>query len=210
MATLTSPALAPLLRNGLLPRDATLETYPVRPGGATMIVLRGDDRARIIDHHGGQTAEVTVLGAPAGLPQDADATVLRGLASVGAKLFISALAARGLNSDQARCARLFGPTSDPGSEVTLVAEGETALFVAAPGGRLIDGDVPATELLVEVRRWRRRGLTSGSIPPRRSAIRSAPASTSRSSTSKASSARTSWPFTAPSSKPASSAAWIQR
>jgi aminomethyltransferase len=165
MATLTSPALAPLLRNGLLPRDATLETYPVRPGGATMIVLRGDDRARIIDHHGGQTAEVTVLGAPAGLPQDADATVLRGLASVGAKLFISALAARGLNSDQARCARLFGPTSDPGSEVTLVAEGETALFVAAPGGRLIDGDVPATELLVEVRRASPRPRGELELPP---------------------------------------------
>ena len=53
MATATRPAAAPRLVAGLLPRDPALETYPVRPGGATMIVLRGDDRMRITDRHGG-------------------------------------------------------------------------------------------------------------------------------------------------------------
>src|SRR5205807_782764 len=32
------------------------------------------------------------------------------------------------------------------------AEGETTIVVAAPGGRVIDGDAPATELAIQVRR----------------------------------------------------------
>jgi aminomethyltransferase len=151
VATITSPA-APLLVGGLLPGDPALESYPVRPGGATVIELAGDDRVRIVDRHGGQVAEVTALGAGLGLVQDAQATVLQGLPRAGANGFMGTLAARGLDPHDARCARLFGPESAPGSDVTLVAEGELALVVAAPGGRLIDGDIPATELLVQVRR----------------------------------------------------------
>jgi aminomethyltransferase len=165
MATVTRPAAPLRLAAGLLPNDPALETYPVRPGGATMIVLRGDDRMRIIDRHGGQIAEVTAVGAPVGLTQDADATVLRGAAGAGTKLFASAVAAWGLDPGTARCGRLFGPTSLPGSEVSLVAQGETALFVAAPGGRLIDGAVPASELLVEVCRVSPRPPGELELPP---------------------------------------------
>jgi aminomethyltransferase len=151
MATLAGPATpqvtSPPAR--LLLRDPALEIYPVRPGGATVIELSGDDRVRIVDRHGGQVAEVTALGAPLGLAQDAPATVVQGLGGNG---FASALAARGLDPAQARCARLFGSESDPGSDVSLVCEGDATLIVAAPGGRLVDGDAPATELLVEVRR----------------------------------------------------------
>ena len=46
----------PLLVGGLLCRDPTLETYLVRPGGVTVVELEGDDRARIVDRHGGQVA----------------------------------------------------------------------------------------------------------------------------------------------------------
>jgi aminomethyltransferase len=49
-------------------------------------------------------------------------------------------------------ARLFGADSPPGSEVSLVADRDATLLVAAPGGRIVDGEQPATELLLEVRR----------------------------------------------------------
>jgi aminomethyltransferase len=165
MATLTSSP-APLLVGGLLARDPELERYLVRPGGATAIELAGDDRVRVVDRHGGQIAELTALGAGVGLPHDAEATVLRGLASQrpGDPL-VGAVAALGLDPAEARCARLFGSASAPGSAVSLVAAGATTLVLAAPGGRLIDGDTPATELLVEVRRAEPRRLEEVELPP---------------------------------------------
>ncbi|MGB9184048.1 MAG: DUF1989 domain-containing protein [Solirubrobacteraceae bacterium] len=165
MATLTSSP-APLLVGGLLARDPELERYAVRPGGATAIELAGDDRVRVVDRHGGQIAELTALGAGVGLPHDAEATVLRGLASrrPGDPL-VGAVAALGLDPVEARCARLFGAASAPGSAVSLVATGATTLVLAAPGGRLIDGDMPATELLVEVRRAAPRRREEVELPP---------------------------------------------
>ncbi|MFZ0088204.1 MAG: DUF1989 domain-containing protein, partial [Solirubrobacteraceae bacterium] len=59
---------------------------------------------------------------------------------------------RGADPHDARCTRLFGPSSAPGSEASLVADGDATLVVAAPGGRVIDGETPATELAIEVRR----------------------------------------------------------
>ncbi|MHB1569759.1 MAG: DUF1989 domain-containing protein, partial [Solirubrobacteraceae bacterium] len=53
---------------------------------------------------------------------------------------------------EARGARMFGPHTPARAEGELVAEGATTLIVAAPGGRVIDGEVPATELRIEVRR----------------------------------------------------------
>ena len=50
---------------GLLPTDPFLERYWVRPGGATVIALDGDDRLTVRDPDGGQVAEVTAL-APDG------------------------------------------------------------------------------------------------------------------------------------------------
>lgn len=151
MVTLADPAV-PLLVAGLLPRDPRLETYPVRPGGATIIALAGDDEIRIIDCHGGQVAEVTTVGAPAGIVHDSDATLLRGLSGTGTDGFVAQLAALGLDPAQARCQRLFGPASPPGGEISLSAEGSATLVVAAPGGRIVDGETPASELRVQVRR----------------------------------------------------------
>jgi aminomethyltransferase len=144
MATLAAPTLL----GSLLAVDRALETYPVRPGGATVVELHGDDQVRLVDRHGGQVAELTAFGAPLGPEPDADATVLR--ADAGG--LATALAGRGLPVADARCARVFGPGSDPGSAVELVAAGDTTLVVAAPGGRVIDGDTPATELQIQVRR----------------------------------------------------------
>ncbi|MCL2417944.1 MAG: aminomethyltransferase family protein [Conexibacteraceae bacterium] len=124
-----------------------IETYPVRPGGATVIELAGDDEVRIVDRHGGQVAELTAVGAPLGPEPDADATVIRRGGPLAA-----ALASRGLDVNEARCVRLFGAESAPGSEVGFVAEGDTTLVVAAPGGRLVDGEAGATELQLRVTR----------------------------------------------------------
>jgi glycine cleavage system T protein (aminomethyltransferase) len=152
MATLAS-APSPLVR-GLLPRDPALETYPVRADGITVVALLGGDRVRIVDRHGGQVAEVTAVGAPLGPAPDGPATVLRALAEMpsAAEGMARALAGRGIDLHGARCARLFGPVSAPRSEVVMTAEGDTTLIVAAPGGRIVDGEQPATELLVEVNR----------------------------------------------------------
>jgi aminomethyltransferase len=118
-----------VLSRGLRPIEPGVEFYRVAPGGATEVAIQGDDRVRVIDHHGGQTAELTARGG-------------------------EGLAALGLNADAATNGGLtvFGLDSRPGSEISVVAESATTLIVSAPGGRIVDGDPPASELLIEVRR----------------------------------------------------------
>ena len=53
----------PTLIRGLLPEDPHLETYLVRPGGATVFELAADERMAVVDKDGGQVAEITVLDA---------------------------------------------------------------------------------------------------------------------------------------------------
>jgi aminomethyltransferase len=168
---------APVLLDGLLTRDPALETFPVRAGGVTVIELTGDDRVEIVDLYGGQVAEVTVLGAPVGLPQDASATAIRGLAGsrlegkapIDAQVLQSripaALAAHGIDPHGARCARLFGPDSSPSNSIEIVAEDDTTLIVAAPGGRVVDGELPATDLQLRVTRARPRSADEALLPP---------------------------------------------
>ncbi|MGZ4306770.1 MAG: DUF1989 domain-containing protein [Solirubrobacteraceae bacterium] len=113
-----------LLPGGLLAPDPSRETYPVAPGGATEVRLAGDDRIRIIDRHGGQVAMLS-----------------------------GGLEALGLTADpRAESVMLFGSDSSPGEQIELVADRDAVLRIAAPGGRIVDGDAPATELLLEIRR----------------------------------------------------------
>jgi aminomethyltransferase len=120
--------------------------------------MAGDDRLTVVDQFGGQVAELTTLGAGFGAdqpPADADATVLRsGVANVP-----------GLRSEESRCARLFGPDSRPGATLEFTAVGETTVIVAAPGGRVIDGDAPATQLQLRVRRAVPRAADEVELPP---------------------------------------------
>ena len=74
----------PALIRGLLPEDPFLETYLVRPGGATVFALGPDERMTVVDTRGNQAAEVTVLGeggrddaAALEAKADAPATVVR-------------------------------------------------------------------------------------------------------------------------------------
>ena len=103
MATRTSGVGS--LVGGLRPADPFLETYRVRPGGATAIALHPDDRLTVIDRDGAQAAELTVLtpdGAEAstaiGAVADVPATVLRAMLSStagGASDLVHDLVARG-------------------------------------------------------------------------------------------------------------------
>ena len=147
--------MATLAPSGLLVVDRAVERYPVRPDGVTVVALRGDDELRIIDRYGGQVAELTAVGAPLGPSPDADATVLRA----------RGVPVAGLDPLQARCVRLFGPDSAPGSELSFTAAGDTTVIVGAPGGRVIDGDAPATELALEVRRAAARQEVEVELPP---------------------------------------------
>ena len=130
-----------VLINGLRPTEPGLEFYRVVPGGSTEVAIQGDDRIRLIDRHGGQTAELTARGGG-------------GLAAFGVE---AEAKSGGLT--------LFGRDSSPGSEITLTAEGATTLTVTAPGGRIIDGDPPPSELLIEIRRAAPQTRDQLELPP---------------------------------------------
>jgi aminomethyltransferase len=157
-----------LVLPGLIPADPFLETYLVRPGGATVFALAPDDRMTVIDADGGQVAEVTVFSADGadaagavGARADSPATVVRGAADG----FLRELHARGLKPDDAMAARLFDHDSPPGSSESFVAAREVTVVVAAPGGRIVDGAPPPSDLLVEVRRTSPRRYGELELPP---------------------------------------------
>ena len=163
------------LIGGLRPADPFLETYRVRPGGATVLTVGPDDRITVVDVDGGQPAEVTALapdGAPVpealGLTADAPATVLRALvasAAEGAGEIIGDLAARGLDPTEAMAARLFDAWGTPGTSSAFVADRDAIVVVGAPAGRLIDGAPPPSDLVVEVRRTTPRTHDELELPP---------------------------------------------
>ena len=161
------------LPGGLLPEDPFLETYLVRPGGATVFDLAPDERLTVIDRDGAQTAEVTVLAADGrdaaatlGARADAPATVLRmALASSNGSLLLAELAARGLDPAEATAIRLFGERSPAGSSQSFLAQAPVTVVVAAPAGRVLEGAPPPSELLVEVRRTAARRYGQTELPP---------------------------------------------
>jgi aminomethyltransferase len=141
-----------LLTPGLKPVDPAFESWWVRPGGATRVRVRPDDRFCVIDPDGGQPAEVVVIGhdpEALGVRADAPATVL---------------AERGLVPEDARAIRLFGPDGPPGARETFVARSDASVVVAAPGGRVVDGDWPASALIVELQRAEPRRREEAELP----------------------------------------------
>ena len=113
----------PALLRGLIPEDPFLETYLVRPGGATVFTLASGERMNVVDKDGGQVAEVTVLdssgrddAAALGASADAPATVVReALGNRNGSLLVGELGALGLDPADATALRLFGEWSPPGS-----------------------------------------------------------------------------------------------
>jgi aminomethyltransferase len=145
----TISATPPSLIDGLRPTDRSFESWWVRPGSATAVELRAGDRVTVIDPDGGQRAELTAVPDALGLAQDAPATVLQG---GGDEPFLRSLNERGVRPDEARAAVLFGPDSRPGASESFDVERDALLVVAAPGGRLVDGDPPSSALVVEIKR----------------------------------------------------------
>src|SRR5918999_6408882 len=144
---------AMLLTPGLKPVDPAFESWWVRPGGATRVRVRPDDRLTVVDPDGGQPAELVVLGADPealGARPDAPATVL---------------AQRGLVPEDARAIRLFGADGPPGERESFVARSDASVVVAAPGGRVVDGDWPASALVVELQRARPLAREEVELPP---------------------------------------------
>jgi aminomethyltransferase len=179
----------PSLVRGLLPEDPFLETYLVRPGGATVFALGAEERMTVVDAAGGQVAEITVLDAAGrddagavGAKAEAPATVLReAFRDRGRSLLVRELASRGLDPTEAVAIHLFGEWSAPGSSQAFRAERPVTVVVAAPAGRIVDGAPPPSEVLVEVRRTTARNLDSTSVSMRQqpSHTRCARASSSR-------------------------------
>lgn len=154
----------------LLPEDPFVETYLVRPGGATVVVLEPDERLTVVDAYGGQVAELTVLSpegmddaAALGTRAEAPATVLRSLVRNG-NGFLRKLAAPRLDPEQALALRLFENTSPPGTSQSFLAERPVTVVVAAPAGRILDGAPPPSDLLVEIRRTTPRAYGQIELP----------------------------------------------
>jgi len=162
-----------LVASGLKPVDRSFESWWVRPSGATAVDVRAGDRVTVIDPDGGQPAELTLLAPDGrddpgalGTRADAPATVLRRLLEEGSyDGFLGVLHARGLRPHDARALRLFGPDSPPGGSESFEAERDALAVVAAPGGRVVDGEPPASALVVEVRRAAPRAEVEIELPP---------------------------------------------
>ena len=170
MAAATRPVV---IGNGLLPIDRSLESHWVRPGAATAVRLRPDDLLTVLNRDGGQIAELTVLDAEGGedaaaigARADGDATVLRGLSgNGGAEGFLGQLHTSGLIPDEAKALRLFAADTPRGATETFTVEREATAIVAAPGGRVVEGDWPASPLMVEVKRATPRAFDEVELPP---------------------------------------------
>jgi aminomethyltransferase len=149
----TVQATPPSLIAGLRPVDRSFESWWVRPGSATAVELHAGDRVTIRDPDGGQPAEVTLVPESPHLRADAPATVLRNLLQRGdGDGFLRDLHERGLRPDYARAAVMFGAASEAGASESLDVDRDCTLVVAAPGGRVIDGDPPASALVIEIKR----------------------------------------------------------
>jgi aminomethyltransferase len=61
--------------------------------------------------------------------------------------------------------RLFGSESRPGESQSFAVERDVRLTVAAPGGRVIDGEPPASALVVEIARATPRPEVEVELPP---------------------------------------------
>ena len=170
---MTVQSSAPLLTSGLKPVDRSFESWWVRPGAATVVEAAAGDRLTVIDPDGGQPAELTSLAPDGredagalGAVADAPATVLRGLLTDGADHgFLGALHRRGLRPHDARAVRLFGPEGAPGATQSFAVERDVLVVVAAPGARAPAGGLPASALIVELKRATPRAEVELELPP---------------------------------------------
>jgi aminomethyltransferase len=162
-----------LVQPGLKPVDRSLESHWVRPGAATAVRLEPGDQLTVVNRDGGQVAELTVLdteggedAAAIGARADVDASVLRGLLGNGAaRGFLAELHREGLVPHDARAVRLFEADTPRDTVESFPVERAAVAIVAAPGGRVVEGDWPPSPLLLEVRRAVPREFHEIELPP---------------------------------------------
>src|SRR4051794_41921678 len=112
-----------LVTPGLRAPDPGVQTWWVRPGGATVVQVRPGDRLTVRDPHGGQPAEVTVLdheggedAAALGARADAPATVLQAAGRDDeAAALLGAPPRGGVDPRAAPGGALFAPRSTAGA-----------------------------------------------------------------------------------------------
>lgn len=153
-----------LLLPGRVPAEPNLETYWVRPGGVTGVRLWPGDELTVVDRHGRQLAELSVLradgssdGAVLGVVLDAPATIVRGLSASPHLVdpVLVELLAQGVTPTDLRAVLLFGEWSPAGARQRFVASARATALVAAPARVMrVDDEAanPPSDLLLEVRR----------------------------------------------------------
>jgi len=176
--SLLRPPPVRLLLPGLAPPAPGLETYWVRPGGVTAVRLRSGDELAVVDRHGRQSAELTVVGhdgstdgSALGVVLDAAASTLRLLGAASAPdvadPVLNDLVAHGITPDDLRAALLFGEWSPAGTRQTFSVSQPATAFVAAPARKMrVDEESanPPSDLLLEVRRAAQREPVEFALP----------------------------------------------
>ncbi|MCF6386836.1 aminomethyltransferase family protein [Mycobacterium sp. MBM] len=143
-----------------------IERFRVAPGAVIALTVTGGDRFDVIDRHGRQPVEMTVLAADPcavrGSAPDSPATVLRNLMAGPdengyAAGRILALLSRHVDQDEARATRLFDAESAAGSRLGFTVDGDAVVLIAAPAEPMDLSDTeptPPSEVMVEVHRAR--------------------------------------------------------
>ncbi|MDZ4269836.1 MAG: aminomethyltransferase, partial [Mycobacterium sp.] len=142
-----------------------IERFRVAPGSVTAVQVFGGDRLEVIDHHGRQPAELTVLAsdprAVVGARPDAPATVLRRLVGgpdengYAAGRILKLLSRHRIDQGDAVATRLFDEGSAAGARARFAIDNDAVVLVAAPAAPMrlsADDPNPPSEVVVEVRR----------------------------------------------------------
>ena len=142
-----------------------VERFRVAPGSVTALRVAGGDRLEVIDRHGRQPAELTVLAADARAVPDARpdtaATVVRRLVAgpdengYAAARILTMLAGHHVDQHDAVALRLFGNGSPAGARAGFAVDDDAVVLVAAPAAPMcLSGSDPnpPSEVLVEVHR----------------------------------------------------------
>jgi aminomethyltransferase len=159
-----------------LPRlDPGIERYRLAGLGGLVLNLFAGDRAEVIDREGRQACAVAAFGTDAkpaldalGLKPDGDAAgitgLLQGEGENGAEI-ARALRARNIPLGIDRATILLGGEGSAGQSAVLQAARTLTLVLHAPAsGRVIDGELPATDLSVIVHRARVTPLIAPPLP----------------------------------------------
>lgn len=142
-----------------------VERFRVAPGSVTAVTVAGGDRLVVVDRHGRQPAELTVLAADpravADARPDAAATVLRRLVAgpdengYAAGRILTMLATRQIDQHDAAALRLFGDSSPAGARAGFTVDDDAVVLIAAPAVPMCLSGTdpnPPSEVLVEVHR----------------------------------------------------------